>query len=467
MAPIVKKRPSTALAPIVKKRPSAAPTVSKRPSTAVTARKRPSTQTPMSKPGGAKKVKVVSKTWNVRHVANELAALPSAPYLAHDAVSAESAADARDHIMKWEGYEAAPLTELPQVAELAGVKSVVAKDESFRFGVGCFKALGGALAVADCQATDPNAVVCTASAGNHGLGVAWGARRAGIDAKVYLGRTVSEAIADKMRAFGAEVVRIDGTYEQSCEQAWKDSKTNGWSLIQDGSSPGYEAVPKRIHSGYALLAREMLEQLGGLGDDGKIHPDKIPTHILANAGVGGLAAGLCGYLWDTLGEHRPRFICVEPANADCCAQQIQRDAYEAHVLAGGAQKEPPPSGFPDEGTIQVGLDCKAVSPLAWRAVGPGTNDFVAIGDEAVGPCLKLLARGQPTICAGESAVAGVGVLLAAGQQPDLKAKLGLDENSRVAVVICEAPPNPTLYEELTGETVAAVRARQEAAKARE
>ena len=126
----------------------------------------------------------------------------------------------------------------------------------------------------------------------------------------------------------------------------------------------------------------MLEQMGGLDGEGTINPEQLPTHVLSNCGVGGLAAGLGGYLWDTLKEHRPRFIAVEPTNADCCAIQTQRDAYEADQAAGGVGKVEAPSGeFGAEGTIQVGLDCKEVSPLAWGVLKTGCNDFVAIGDE--------------------------------------------------------------------------------------
>jgi diaminopropionate ammonia-lyase len=192
-------------------------------------------------------LKAAAATWEVRYVPNELAATPAAPYPGKEAVSAESAADARAQLIGWENYAPTPLVELKELASLAGVESVVCKDESGRFGTGSFKALGGALAVADCHAADPSAVVVTASAGNHGLGVAWGARRVGLKSKIYLAPTVSEAIACKMRALGAEVVRVEGTYEDSCAKCAQDCDTHGWKLIQDGSSPGYEAVPKRIH----------------------------------------------------------------------------------------------------------------------------------------------------------------------------------------------------------------------------
>ncbi len=55
---------------------------------------------------------------------------------------------AADEITGWAGYAPTPLHDLPEIAERLGVKRVVFKDESARFGLGSFKALGGAYAVA-------------------------------------------------------------------------------------------------------------------------------------------------------------------------------------------------------------------------------------------------------------------------------------------------------------------------------
>src|ERR1700751_1610894 len=55
---------------------------------------------------------------------------------------------AKAEITSWHGYEVTPLRDLPALADLAGVGAIRLKDEAPRFGLGSFKALGGAYAVA-------------------------------------------------------------------------------------------------------------------------------------------------------------------------------------------------------------------------------------------------------------------------------------------------------------------------------
>ncbi|MBX6745446.1 MAG: pyridoxal-phosphate dependent enzyme, partial [Acetobacteraceae bacterium] len=54
---------------------------------------------------------------------------------------------AREEITAWPGYAPTPLVPLPDVAQAARVAAVHFKDEGGRFGLGSFKALGGAYAV--------------------------------------------------------------------------------------------------------------------------------------------------------------------------------------------------------------------------------------------------------------------------------------------------------------------------------
>ena len=70
----------------------------------------------------------------------------------------------------------------------------------------------------------------------------------------------------------------------------------------------------------------------------------------------------------------------------------------------------------------------------------GANDFVSVDDCVVPPCIHLLASLEPPLIAGESAVAGLGAIVAAASRPELRAALGLTDASRVAIIICEGPP---------------------------
>eukprot|EP00930_Biecheleria_cincta_P007786 TRINITY_DN10905_c0_g1_i1.p1 TRINITY_DN10905_c0_g1~~TRINITY_DN10905_c0_g1_i1.p1 ORF type:complete len:421 (+),score=83.42 TRINITY_DN10905_c0_g1_i1:116-1378(+) len=385
----------------------------------------------------------LAEQWQLRQHSNAAAAkdLPY-PATALETVSMDSVADAWRSISKWPQYKRTPLMSLPWLSSACGVDQVFVKDESERCGLTSFKALGGGLVVDDVvqQAVAAGKAACdvkvaTASAGNHGMGVAWGARRTGCQAVIYLGERVSESIADKMRGLGAEVCRVKGSYEDSLRAAKDDSEKNGWTLVQDVSWEGYQSIPARIHAGYAVVALEILEQLAEMSAG-------LPTHVIVNAGVGGFACALCGYLWHKLGANRPRFICVEPTAADC----LQHCSRSGSLTL-------PANG---ESTVQTGLDCRAVSPLAWRVLERGVDNFLAVPDEAIGPSMKLLAQSEPPVVAGESGVAGFAVLLAAASNPDMKQILQLDDKSCVAVIMCEAPPSGESYEALVGMAPSAV-----------
>eukprot|EP00501_MAST-03F_sp_TOSAG23-6_P000385 GSMAST32.ASY1.ANO1.396.1 assembled CDS len=380
----------------------------------------------------------IAASWKVEHVVNTAAEPLSAPYpvSAEKTVSLTSHTAARKQILSWPEYCATPLSRNRELEDLCGVASVHLKDESLRFGVGSFKVLGGALAVEDLASSTKNdavVTVSTASAGNHGLGVAWGAQRCGAKSVIFLHAGVSEQIADKMRSLGAKICRVPGNYECSIKQCLKDSKSNGWHVVQDVAWSGYEDIPARISAGYSVCASEILEQL-------TLANEEWPTHVFVNAGVGGFASAIFGYLhafYSKKEKPRPRLITVEPAEANVCLRSLQV----------GSMIVCPPSS----------TDCAEVSPLAWRVLKPCATDSVSVTDETVGSSMRFLASNKYPIAAGESGVAGLAVLLAIAAQPSLKQDLGINCSSRIACIICEAPPNEEAYIKIVGHRPVDVR----------
>jgi len=363
---------------------------------------------------------------------------------------------AKHRIAQWPGYQPTPLISLPELAAECGLAEIHAKDEGARFDLGSFKPLGAPLAICEIlreiaaastghhvsteemlsgkYRRETEAVsVATASDGNHGVAVAWGARLLGCRSIVYMHSGSSEIRAQMVRDLGGVVMRCEGDYPESVRRCAKDATQSGWPLVQDWSWDGYESVPRLIYQGYTVLAAEIIEQL---------EAHSTPTHVLINAGVGGLASAVCGHLWEHYGEQRPVFLTVEPSKADCVLRSGR---------AGKLSKVPG-----DLDTIQNGLGCAEVTPIAWNILKLGTDHFISVEDQVVGPTMKLLAECSPPIVAGESAVAGLAVLLAAAKQPDLKANLGLDEHSRVVVVVCEGATDPVIYEKCVGKSVHAV-----------
>ena len=167
---------------------------------------------------------------------------------------------ARATISAWPGYAPTPLHALPGLAAEAGVAAIHYKDESARFGLGSFKALGGAYAVlrllvrtiaeekgveatvAEILAGAHDDVVngitvCCATDGNHGRSVAWGAETFGCNCVIFIHANVSDGRKQAIEAFGARIVRTAGNYDDSVREAQETATREGWFVVSDTSWP--------------------------------------------------------------------------------------------------------------------------------------------------------------------------------------------------------------------------------------
>ena len=109
----------------------------------------------------------------------------------------------------------------------------------------------------------------------------------------------------------------------------------------------------------------------------------------------------------------------------------------------------------------AGLACGEVSLLAFDELLWRAHAFMAVPDEVVAPCMRLLADGvggDPKLVAGESAVAGLAALLLARSDADAASSLRLGESSRVLLFGTEGATDPELYARLVGRSAESVRA---------
>jgi diaminopropionate ammonia-lyase len=303
-----------------------------------------------------------------------------------------------------------PLVESPRLAERAGAARLFLKDERGRMGLGSFKALGAAYAIAQeaAAAGGPwetalaGRSFVTASAGNHGLSVAAGARLFGAQAQIFLAETVPEGFAARLRAKGAAVVRAGATYEDSMAAAERAAQTQGWTLLSDSSWPGYTELPWRVMEGYLQLAAEAAEQIGA-----------PPTHILLQAGVGGLAAAVAAHARAVWGD-APTIVVVEPEAAPALIESIRAGRLvttEGPVSAMGR------------------LDCKTPSMIALAGLARDADLFLTVSEaEAEVAVGALAAEGMPTTPSG---AAGVAALLAGVP--------GIGAEARVLAFVTEGP----------------------------
>jgi len=282
---------------------------------------------------------------------------------------------------------------------------ILLKDESARFGLGSFKALGGAYAVLEAarerhaevdgerlplaalfelerRAFNRETTFVCASAGNHGIAVAAGAALLGARARIHLSAEVPEDFAARLLAHGAEVVRSGRTYEESLEAARLDADGGDAVLIADTAWEGYVDVPARIMEGYTVIAEELREVF---------ETDGVwPSDVYLQAGVGGLAGAVAWSIrqrWSV----QPRIVVVEPDAAPCLARSAERgDAVTV-----------------DGPVSSMGrLDCKSPSPLALDALAAAGVDYLSVGDEAAEAAVgALAAEGVDTTPSGAAGVA--------------------------------------------------------------
>ena len=362
-------------------------------------------------------------------------------------ISQEGARAAWNRITAWDGYVPTPLVLLPGLATALGVVDVMFKDEGGRFGLGSFKALGGAYAVSCLlaekvgatpedlmsgayQDTVETITVASATAGNHGRSVAWGARTYGCSCVIYIHAEVSESRAKAIEDLGAQVIRIAGNYDESVRQCSEDAETHGRFVVSDTSYEGYREVPKWVMEGYTVMVTELIEQSVGV----------LPTHVFVQGGVGGLAAVVHDVFRQRWGADRPRFVIVEPGLAAC-------------LYASAVSGEPRSVEITEE-TLMAGLSCGEVSLLAWETLAEGADDFLTIPESLVAPTMRLLARspfGDAAVTAGESAVAGLAAAIAAARSPALGEALGLDGKSRVLAIGTEGATDPEIYARLVSQ----------------
>lgn len=369
-------------------------------------------------------------------------------------------ATALETISAWPGYEATPLYRLAGAARAAGVADLRYKDEGGRFGLGSFKALGGAYATARLLAREvarrtggpeplideilagdhadfvPAITVCCATDGNHGRSVAWGARTFGCACVIFIHETVSEGRKAAIEAFGATVVRTVGNYDDSVRIAQETAAREGWFVVSDTSYPGYVDVPKDVMQGYEVMAAEALDAL-----------DPPPTHIFLQTGVGGMAAAVAAHAKRRFGRERPWIVLADPDQSDCWVESIR--AGRPTVVDGELD------------TLMAGLACGEVSLLAWDILRETADAVVAVTDaEAVEAMRRLAAPtdGDPAIVAGESAVAGLAALMAVADDPAARAAIALGPDARVLVFGTEGDTDPELYERLVERSGDAVRA---------
>lgn len=349
------------------------------------------------------------------------------------------------------GYAQTPLVSLPNLAKQLGVGQIFVKDESARFGLNAFKALGGSYAIArylcgklnipvdgnsfnflfseEAKAKLGTVTFVTATDGNHGRGVAWAAKLLGHKAVVYLPEGSSQERLNNIRALGAEAEITKFNYDGAVRLAYAMSRKHGWVLVQDTAWSGYEEIPTWIMQGYTTMAQEITAQLNGI----------MPTHLFLQAGVGSMAGAVLGYFAALWQNNLPVTVICEPDKAACLYKTAAVNDGTLHKVTGRMN------------SMMAGLCCGEPCTVSWDIINNFAGAFIACSDDYAASGMRLLGMpqsGDARIVSGESGAVTAGVLAALMQDPELaqlRNELGLDENSRVLLISTEGATDKVNY----------------------
>ena len=329
-------------------------------------------------------------------------------------------------ISRWDNYSPTPLISLNKLSKKLKLNKIFYKDESKRFHLKSFKALGGAYAVEKVTKGNKEIIISTATAGNHGRSVAWGSKKLGLKCKIFISDYVSEPRAKVMRNFDADVIRVKGNYENSLNECIKQSNQNNWQIVQDVAWQDYKLIPKLTMAGYSVMMKEISEQIN----------NQQISHVILQAGVGGMAAamvaGIARYL-----NHVPKIIIVEPESAACVLESIKTGKIEKISI----EKE----------SLMGGMSCGEVSLVPWQILKNSVSHCVTVSDDYISKTIKFLANcefSDEKIIGGECSTPGIISLVGLCNDVKIRKNINLNEDSNVLLFGCEGDADEELYQKL-------------------
>lgn len=348
-------------------------------------------------------------------------------------------------------YCETPLVALDNLAVHLGVKKLLVKDESYRFGLNAFKALGGSYAIAKylsaklgsadkvldyatlCSEASRKALgditFITATDGNHGRGVAFTANKFGMKSVVLMPKGSAEERLENIKKEGADASITELNYDDTVRLASRYASERGYVLVQDTAWEGYTDIPTWIIEGYCSMAYEAYMQMSD-----------VPTHIFIQAGVGSLAAAVIGFFAEIYPEAtKPTMVVVEPNAADCFARTFEANDGTAHFVGGDMQ------------TIMAGLACGEPCSIALDILRSTADFCISCEDYVAANGMRILSSPLATdtrVVSGESGAATTGCLAEIMTVPSLttiRDSLGLDENSVVLLFSTEGATDKQNY----------------------
>jgi threonine dehydratase len=232
---------------------------------------------------------------------------------------------------------------------------------------GSFKIRGAGNCIAMLSDVERTAGVVAASAGNHAQAVAWAAREAGIEARIFMPEDTPVAKVEATQNYGARIELGGEMFDEAHEAAEAFAESTGATFV-------HPFEDERVIAGQGTLGLELVEQLPEVGT------------VVVPIGGGGLAAGIASVVKELKPEAR-----VVGVQAAACAP-----------FAGQTEV-----GF----TIAEGIAVKRPGELTAAIIRDRLDDVVTVTDEEISKAIVLLLERAKLVVEGAGA-ASLAALLA-------------------------------------------------------
>ncbi len=258
-----------------------------------------------------------------------------------------------------------PLIHAPRFSEKSGA-NVYIKPENLQV-TGSFKVRGAYYKIAKLSPEDKKRGVIACSAGNHAQGVALGSQVNNIKAKIFVPSTAPISKVEATKRYGAEVVLVDGIYDDAYAAACAEVEKTGAVFVHPFNDP-------EIIAGQGTIGLEILEEL----------PDA--EAVIVPIGGGGLAAGIG--------------MAVKSLNPSCKVYGVQ--AAGAPSMAESYRKGEVVSGKTVK-TFADGIAVKQPGDVTYELCKKYLDDIVTVSDDEIAAAILMLMEGQKLVAEGAGA----------------------------------------------------------------
>ncbi len=265
-----------------------------------------------------------------------------------------------------------PLVQLNGLNDAVG-RDLFVKVESF-LPVGSFKLRGAYNKIATLSEDERNRGVVTASAGNHGMGVALACKWLGGRATVVVPESAPKTKVDACRLYGANVIMHGANYDEAYREARRIEEMEAKTYI-------HSVADADIISGQGTIGLEIIEQLPQV------------KQIVVPIGGGGLISGIALAMKRT--NPSVKIIGVQPEGASAYYRSIKENRMVE---------------LTDSTTLADGLSVKKVEPYTLDLIKKLVDDVVVVREKTIAEAIRMMLLSGKLLVEGAGAAALAAVI---------------------------------------------------------